>query len=60
MTAGSPFRGSLFAEVFLRESISGFPVTRGEEHAEFGIEAFEQRRVNRAVANLGRRARRLG
>ena len=41
MTVGSPFQGSLFAEDFLREFISGFPVARGEEHAELGIGTFE-------------------
>ncbi len=36
------------------------PVTRGEECVERGIEACEQRRVDRTVSNLGRRAKRLG
>ena len=35
-------------------------VTRGEEYVERGIETYEQRRVNRTVSNLGRRARQLG
>ena len=35
-------------------------VTRGEEYVERGIETYEQRRVNRTVSNLGRRAKRLG
>lgn len=35
-------------------------VTRGEEYVERGIEAYEQRRVDRSVSNLGRRAKRLG
>ncbi len=35
-------------------------VTRGEEYVERGMETYEQRRVNRTVSNLGRRARQLG
>ena len=35
-------------------------VTRGKEYVERGIETYEQRRVNRTVSNLGRRAKRLG
>ena len=35
-------------------------VARGEECVERGIEACEQRRVDRTVSNLGRRARQLG
>ena len=34
--------------------------TRGEEYVERGIETFEQRRVNRTVSNLGRRAQQFG
>ena len=35
-------------------------ITRGEEYVERGIEAYEKRRVDRTVSNLGRRAKRLG
>ena len=35
-------------------------ITRGEEYVERGIEAHEQRRVDRTVSNLGRRAKQLG
>ena len=35
-------------------------VTRGEEYVERGMDAYEQRRVNRTVSNLGRRARQFG
>ena len=35
-------------------------VTRGDEYVERGIATHEQRRVNRTVSNLGRRAKRLG
>ena len=35
-------------------------VTRGEEYVERGIETYEQRRHNRTVSNLGRRAKQLG
>ena len=35
-------------------------VTRREEHVERGIEAYEQRRVDRTVSNLDRRAKQLG
>lgn len=35
-------------------------VTRGEEYVERGIETYERRRVDRSVANLGRRAKQLG
>ncbi len=35
-------------------------VTRGEEYVERGMDAYERRRVNRTVTNLGRRARQLG
>ena len=34
-------------------------VTRGEEHVEPGIWTIKQRRINRTVTNLGRRAKRL-
>ncbi len=35
-------------------------VTRGEEHVEKGVEAFEKRRIDRALTNLHRQARALG
>ncbi len=35
-------------------------VTNGEEYVERGMDAYERRRVNRTVTNLGRRARQLG
>ncbi len=35
-------------------------VTRAEESVEQGMEAYEKRRLNRAFAHLGRRAKQLG